>query len=167
MTYKDLKKLRRMDLLELLIEQKKDNESLRAEISELKQQLEHAESSAENRAITVDSCGTMAEAALVLNGVFESIDAAASQYLENIKRCSMEQEEAFNVITADARKEAAEIISKAQAEAKEIRAAAEGRLLAASQTAQKTEAEALEKANLIINAAARKAREVLVAAGRT
>lgn len=221
MTYKDLKKLRRMDLLELLIEQKKENESLREEILKMKQTVETARPSVESASYKAEDYGTMAEAALMLNKVFENIDAAASQYLDNIKRCSMEQQDAFDLITADARKEADEIISKAQeeakqiraaaeerllaasqylesvkrcsveqqgafslltadaqkeadeiirkaqAEAKEIRATAEGRLLVASQTAQKTEAEAVEKANMIINAAAKKAREVLLAAGRT
>ena len=36
--------------------------------------------------------GSIAEAALALNSVFEDADKAAAQYLENIKRCSEQQQ---------------------------------------------------------------------------
>ena len=86
MTDRELKKLRRADLLEILITQSK-------EIERLQQELEQAKRQAASRAITIEKAGTMAEAALQLNEVFAGADAAARQYLENIQTLSAQQEE--------------------------------------------------------------------------
>lgn len=78
MTDKELRHLSRMELLEMLIAQIEENE-------ELKKQLAQAEQSLSDRRIVMEESGTMAEAALRLNGVFEAADRAARQYLENIR----------------------------------------------------------------------------------
>lgn len=79
MTDKELKRLNRAELLEMLIEQIKENEDLRS-------QLEEANEKLSRRRIAVESSGSIAEAALKLNGVFEAAERAAEQYLENIRR---------------------------------------------------------------------------------
>lgn len=79
MTDKELKKLTRMDLLELLHEQSKEIDRLQEEISNLEARLESKE-------IIISNAGSIAEAALRLNGIFEAAQAAAEQYLANIKR---------------------------------------------------------------------------------
>ncbi len=81
MTDKELKKLKRAELLEMLIEQSK-------EVASLKKQLQEANEKLEDRQIIIESSGSIAEAALRLNGVFEAAQNAAEQYLENIKRQS-------------------------------------------------------------------------------
>ncbi len=78
MTDKELKRLSRAELLEMLIEQMKENEDLRS-------QLEEANKKLDNRKIIIENSGSIAEAALKLNGVFEAAEKAAEQYLENIK----------------------------------------------------------------------------------
>ena len=78
MTDKELKRLSRTELLELLLEQVEENEALRAEISDLKEQLA-------DRVIKLEKAGSIAEAALRLNGVFEAAEAAAKQYIESLK----------------------------------------------------------------------------------
>lgn len=78
MTNKELKRLSRAELLELLLEQVEENEALRAEIANLKGQLE-------DRAIKIENAGSIAEAALRLNGVFEAAEAAAKQYVDSLK----------------------------------------------------------------------------------
>ena len=78
MTNKELKRLSRAELLELLLEQVEENEALRAEIADLKGQLE-------DRAIKIENAGSIAEAALRLNGVFEAAEAAAKQYVDSLK----------------------------------------------------------------------------------
>ena len=78
MTDKELRKLRRGELLEMLLEQTKENERLKKQLADLKAQLE-------NREIILKRSGSIAEAALKLNGVFEAAQKAADQYLENIK----------------------------------------------------------------------------------
>ena len=79
MTDKELKKLKRVELLEMLIEQSKENE-------ELKSKLKEAEEKLESRDIMIKQSGSIAEAALKLNGVFEAAERAVEQYLENVKR---------------------------------------------------------------------------------
>lgn len=78
MTDKELKRLSRVELLELLLAQMEENEKL-------SRQLQKAQIALENRKIEIENAGTMAEAALRLNGVFEAADQAAKQYLENIQ----------------------------------------------------------------------------------
>lgn len=85
MNDRQLRKLRRADLLEMLIEQSKEVESLRSQVEELKLKLEERE-------IKLEKAGSIAEAALQLNGVWEAAEAAAAQYLENLKRLNDEQE---------------------------------------------------------------------------
>ena len=79
MTSKELKRLSRRELLEMLIEQMKENQRLR-------NRLEQAEAELENRELVSLRAGSMAEAAMQLNGVFEAADKAARQYLENVYR---------------------------------------------------------------------------------
>ena len=86
MTDRELKKLRRADLLELLLDERRENERLRAELKRAHEQLD-------DRAIRLEKAGSIAEAALRLNGVFEAAEAAAVQYVENV-RCLVEERKA-------------------------------------------------------------------------
>ena len=78
MTENELRKLNRSELLQLLIEQTQRNENLEAELENVKKQLSDKE-------IRINEAGSLAEASLKLNGVFEAAQQAAEQYLENIK----------------------------------------------------------------------------------
>lgn len=78
MTDKELKRLSRAELLEMLINQVKENEILR-------ERLAGAEARLDSRMLEIKDVGTMAEAAMRLNAVFASADAAAKQYLDIIK----------------------------------------------------------------------------------
>ena len=78
MTDKELRRLSRAELLEMFLEQMEKNEKLKRRLAEAQAELE-------NRRIIIDESGTLAEASLRLNGVFEAADRAARQYLENIK----------------------------------------------------------------------------------
>ena len=79
MTEKELHKLKRGELLEMMLAQSREIEALRARISELENKLA-------DREIRIRESGSIAEAALRLNGVFEAAQAAADQYLENLKK---------------------------------------------------------------------------------
>ena len=85
MTDKELQKLKRVELLEILVEQGKEIDRLRSEVEALKKQLA-------DREIRLESAGNIAEASLQINGVFEAAQSAAQQYLENIQRLSDRQE---------------------------------------------------------------------------
>ena len=81
MTAKELKRLRRSDLLEMLLDLSKENQALRQELAKARQQLQ-------DRTIRIQESGSLAEAALRLNGVFEAAQAACQQYEENLRlRC--------------------------------------------------------------------------------
>ena len=84
MTDKELRKLTRAELLEMLISQMKENERLQEQVEELAAQLE-------DRRIMLEEAGSIAEASLRLNGVFQAAEKAAQQYLDNIKRLSNEK----------------------------------------------------------------------------
>lgn len=79
MTERELKHLRRADLLELLLEQSRENDRLRQELTQTQEKLEE-------RTILVNSTGSLADAALALSGVFEAAQDACDLYLENVRQ---------------------------------------------------------------------------------
>lgn len=76
---KELKKLKRDQLLEIMLRQQEKIEEQEKVISELEHKLN-------DKRIAIETCGSIAEASLVLNDVFSAAQAAADQYLENIKQ---------------------------------------------------------------------------------
>lgn len=84
MTEKELHRLKRGELLEMMLAQSREIESLRARVRQLEEQLA-------DREIRIQESGSIAEAALKLNGIFEAAQAAADQYLENVKKQKGEQ----------------------------------------------------------------------------
>ena len=106
MTDKELKRLSRAELLEMLLTQTKVNEQLKQELTEANARLATKE-------LHVSQAGTLADAALALNGVFEAAQAAADQYLDNVR----DTEDICRQMREDAEKEAARIVAEAQAKA--------------------------------------------------
>jgi hypothetical protein len=78
MTNKELARLSRGELLELLVKQSK-------QLDQLQQELEETQNKLACRNLEIENCGTLAEAVMRVNGVFAAADAAAAQYLENIR----------------------------------------------------------------------------------
>lgn len=89
MTDKELRRLRRADLLELLIQQTQENQLLQQELEEARAQLA-------DRTIRIGKAGSVAEAAVELSGVFEAAQEACSRYIENMERRSREADEYKN-----------------------------------------------------------------------
>ncbi len=77
-TEKELRRLSRADLLEMLIAQSE-------ELRDVKERLKSAEAILASRVIEINTAGSIAEASLRLNGVFEAAQAACEQYMENIR----------------------------------------------------------------------------------
>ena len=107
MTDKELKRLRRSDLLEMLLALSKENAQLRNQLEQTRRQLD-------DRILTVSEAGNLSDAVLQLNGVFDATHKACAQYEENIRaRCEeMEQDtqkKCDTLITA-AKKHAARIL---------------------------------------------------------
>lgn len=85
MTNRELRRLSRAELLELLLKQSREVERLQGELEAMQLQLA-------NRQIEIETAGSIAEAALRLNGVFQAAEAAAAQYLENVRRMAEESQ---------------------------------------------------------------------------
>lgn len=89
MTEKELRKMNRYQLLELLIAQTERADELQARLEATQKQLD-------DREIKISSLGSIAEAALQLGGVFQAAQEAADIYLNAAKDRAREIEEAAN-----------------------------------------------------------------------
>lgn len=128
MTDKDLRRLSRAELLDILYEQQKRYEDSLAENQALRQQLE-------DRTLRIASAGSIAEAAIQVNGVFEAAQAAADQYLASVKAATAEMVQKTDeaqrqreAILENARQEAAGIVQAAQAQADQLLAGANAQI---------------------------------------
>lgn len=100
MTEKEMRKLNRYQLLEMLIIQTERADKLQARLELALKKLNEQE-------LHMSELGSIAEASLKLKGVFQAAQEAADMYLEAAKRQADGIEEA-------ARRRAEEIIAKAQ-----------------------------------------------------
>ncbi len=78
MTDAQLRRLSRRDLIDIIFELKKRE-------MQLQQQLEEANKALEDRQIRIEQAGSIAQAALALNRVFEAAQAAADDYLRSVR----------------------------------------------------------------------------------
>lgn len=85
MTDKDLQRLKRGELLEILLAQSKEIESLKLLVEEKDRMIDTMSKKLKDRTIELQEAGSIAEASFKLNGVFEAAQNAAQQYLENIQ----------------------------------------------------------------------------------
>ncbi len=86
MTEKELKKMSRTGLIEIIALQKK------RELEPI-EQLKNMERQLVEREIKINMAGSIAEAALALNGVFEAAQKAADDYLLSVKAMADKEEQ--------------------------------------------------------------------------
>ena len=98
MTDKEMKRLSRAELLELLLIQTKETECL-------EKKLEEVEAKLTDRQLQIEKAGDLAHAALAINGVMEAAQAAAQQYLDNVMRMDREAAQRGERILSNARQE--------------------------------------------------------------
>lgn len=108
MTDKELRQLGKADLLAFLREQE-------AEIAQLKEQVQTLENRLQERRIQLEECGSIAQAAMEINKVAEAAQAAADQYLENIRVREQESAERMK----EQEEQAAQKIEAVSAKARE------------------------------------------------
>ena len=88
MTDKELRKLSRSELLELMLEQSREIDRLQSELEETREALQE-------RNLKIESCGSIAEAAAEVNSLFHAAQRAADMYLLNVQRiCAEKAQEA-------------------------------------------------------------------------
>ena len=107
MTEKELKKLNRYQLLELLIIQTERADKLQAALEEAERRLSDQE-------INISTLGSIAEASLHLKGVFQTAQDAADLYINAAKKHA-------EAIEEEAHKKSAAIIAQAIEEARRIK----------------------------------------------
>ena len=81
MTEKELKRMSRAELIDIIAAQKKRE-------LKLQQQLEQAEQLLADRTIKISNAGSIAEAAMALSGVFETDQTAADSYLDSLRHAN-------------------------------------------------------------------------------
>lgn len=169
MTDKELSKLRRAELLEMLIAQGKDYNALQARLAQAEEQLQ-------SRELAVQQAGTMADAAFQLNDVIGAAQKAIDLYTENVNRLCKEQEEQSNQALseakahaeqtrADAEARAQELLANARAQAEQIvqeaNAQAKQTIAEANREAAQTQAEAKKEKKALLEDARKSAAEIL------
>ena len=100
MTDKELKKLNRYQLLELLVMQTERADKLQKKVEMLEEQLAERE-------LDMSRLGSIAEAVVHISGVFEASQHAADLYLDYAKKQADD-------ILAEARRQAGAILAKAE-----------------------------------------------------
>ena len=76
---KNLARLRKRELLKIMVAQGEEIDRLKARVAELETELA-------SRQVTMDKVGSLAEASLALTNIFREADEAAAIYLENVRR---------------------------------------------------------------------------------
>ena len=88
MKEKDLRRLKRVELLDMLIEQGRLVDAQAEEITKLKEEVEELNRKLEDRKVDLENTGSIAEASLRIAKVFMAAEDAAKIYLENLKERS-------------------------------------------------------------------------------
>lgn len=109
MTDKELKRLSRAELIDIIYELQKQKDAADVRVAQLQEKLNQRE-------LCIAQAGSIAEAAIGLNGVFEAAQAAADQYLHSIQTATSSIQR--KVDAAEAQRK--EIISSAEEEANRI-----------------------------------------------
>lgn len=110
MTDKEFRKLKRGDLVAIIYEYQKQQEILIKENEELKEKLESKE-------LKISNAGSIAEAVLEMNHLFETAQKTADDYVEQVKLSMSDAEKKAEEIIAQAQKKADEIIAEAEKKA--------------------------------------------------
>ena len=101
MTERELRRLSRTDLLELLVAQRRENEQLRCILDQTQAQLA-------DRTIHINNAGSIAEASLRLGGIFTAAQDSCQYYLENIKLLSERQSQVCQQMEQDTKEKQSE-----------------------------------------------------------
>ncbi len=97
MTDRELRKLRRQDLLQMLLDSEKENLRLRKE-------LEACRSELEKRQTDFVGTGSVEEAARTLSEIFEDAQRAAFEYRSNVENVCDEREEKVRQVVVNAQR---------------------------------------------------------------
>lgn len=83
---KDLLKLKKRELLEIMLKQGEEIDNLRARITELENEVAAKEAELQKHDFEIQKIGSIAEASLQVTNIFEEAEKAAKIYIENLRR---------------------------------------------------------------------------------
>ncbi|MCD7829990.1 MAG: hypothetical protein LUG58_06085 [Clostridiales bacterium] len=111
MAEKELRRMSRTELIEIIYALQQNERALREENERLQARNDQLQAQLDDKLLRIEESGSIAEAALSLNHIFESADRAARQYLMSIHAANGTAEE----ILGEARREANAILAEARA----------------------------------------------------
>ena len=107
MTERELRKLSRSDLLELLLAQRRENEQLRC-------LLDQAEAKLADRTLKINNAGSIAEASLQLSGIFNAAQDSCQCYMDNIRLLSERQSAICQQMEEETKERCSKMVSEAE-----------------------------------------------------
>ena len=119
MADRELRRMHRAELIEIIYALKQSEDQLKAQNAALTAQLQ-------DRQLRLESAGSIAQAALELNNVFAAAQAAADDYLHSVQASLADTNATAANTLSQARSEAKRILEQAQADADSLKAGAAG-----------------------------------------
>lgn len=113
MLQKELKKLNRRELVDIIYQLKKNEE-------ELKEQIEALEEALREKRLHIAKAGSIAEAAVDIAGVFSSAQSAADLYLSEIEELKKDTEKHCDQLLGEANKKSEQILAESRARCEEM-----------------------------------------------
>ena len=120
MTDKDLKKLRREDLIEVILQLQKEEQ-------QLNEKLETAQKQLNDKNLRISESGSIAEATARLNGLFEAAQATADDYVAQVRLKNADAEAQRETMLAEATQKADQLVKDASGKADRILSDAEAK----------------------------------------
>ena len=120
MADRELRRMHRAELIEIIYALKQSEDQLKAQNAALTAQLQ-------DRQLRLESAGSIAQAALELNNVFAAAQAAADDYLHSVQASLADTNATAANTLSQARSEAKRILEQAQADADSLKAQAQKR----------------------------------------
>lgn len=118
MADRELRRMHRAELIEIIYALKQSEDQLKAQNAALTAQLQ-------DRQLRLESAGSIAQAALELNNVFAAAQAAADDYLHSVQASLADTNATAANTLSQARSEAKRILEQAQADADSLKAQAQ------------------------------------------
>ena len=104
---RELRRLSRTDLLELLLAQRRENEQLRCMLDQTQAQLA-------DRTLHINTAGSIAEASMQLSGIFEAAQDSCQYYMDNIRQLSERQTQVCQQMEQETKEKCDRMIAEAE-----------------------------------------------------
>ena len=114
MVSKELKKLSRRELVDIIYQMKKNEQRMQDEITSLQGEIDSLREALQDKRIQLSNAGSIAEAAISVTNLISTAQTAADLYLQEIARMKQDAQAECEKLIGEARQTAAEIISQSE-----------------------------------------------------